>query len=121
MRIAYAVLALGFLAAMAGSSQAADLYREGGRVKGASGAASPEVRMRVVEQVPYCGDCDNLIGTPHSSTVRLSYFGYPIWERGCARGGCYGLYCAADSCYYRKGLVRNAQGRWVQGFRQYCD
>jgi len=120
MRIVYAILVLGLLASTGGFSEAADLYGEHGSST-MHGAAAYDLRIRVVEQVPYCGDCDNLIGRPHSSTVRLRYVGYPAWERGCALGGCYGLYYAADSCYFREVPVRSARGRWVRGIKKFCD
>jgi len=123
MRIVYAILVLGLfglLASTSVSSQAADLYREGGP-SAVRGAAGYDLRLRVVEQVPYCGDCEAPIGHVHSSTVRLRYVGYPAWERGCALGGCYGLYYVADSCYFRAAPVRNARGRWVRGIREFCD
>jgi hypothetical protein len=119
MRIVYAILVLGLLASMSGISQAADLYRERGPSNRAAGAY--DVRLRVVEQRPYCGDCEAPLGHVHSSTVRLVYVGYPAWERGCALGGCYGLYYVADSCYFREAPVRNARGRWVPGIKEVCD
>lgn len=121
MRIVYAILVIGlFFASSGGSSGAADFNLQRGPSH-VQGGAAYDVRMRVVEQVPYCGDCDNLIGRPHSSTVRLRYVGYPIWERGCALGGCYGLFYAADSCYFKEASVRNARGRWVRGIKEFCD
>ena len=119
MRILFAILVLGLLASMSDVAQAADLSREGApsRVR----AAGYDIRLRVVEQVPYCGDCEAPLGHAHSSTIRLVYVGFPAWERGCALGGCYGLYYVADSCYFRDASVRNAHGRWVRGIREICD
>ena len=115
MRIVYAILVSGLLALMSGLSYAADLSREGVR------AAGYDFRIRVVEQLPYCGDCEAPIGHLHSSAVRLVYVGFPAWERGCALGGCYGLYYVADSCYSRDVPVRNARGRRVRGIMEVCD
>ena len=120
MRIIHATLVLGLLALMSGLAQAADLYRERG-ASAARVAAPYDVRVRVVEQVPYCGDCESPIGHVHSSTVHLRYVGWPAWERGCVFGNCYGHYYSADSCYFKDAPVRNARGRWVRGIREFCD
>lgn len=107
MRIVCAILALGFFVSLGASSNAADLsigherpsvHRSGGY----------DVRMRVVEQAPYCGDCDNLLGHAHSPYVRLREVGYPFWEQGCALGGC--------AAYYR-----TIQRCWFWGLEALCD
>ncbi|HMF26376.1 MAG TPA: hypothetical protein VKG24_30250 [Pseudolabrys sp.] len=118
MRTVYVILVLGLLASISGVSQAADLSLERGVAK--RGAAH-DVRLRVVEQVPYCGDCEAPFGRAHFARPRLRYVGFPIWERGCALGGCYGFYYVADSCYFRDTLVRNARGRLVPGTGEFCD
>src|SRR5262249_52188808 len=61
--IVLAVLTLGFFASLADAANAADLGRSYERSR-AWRAAADWPRLRVVEQVPYCGDCDNLIGRP---------------------------------------------------------
>ena len=119
MRTFFVTLVLGLLASASGTAQAADLSRG----VGPSGiyAGGYDVRLRVVEQAPYCGDCEAPLGRAHSSTIRLVYVGYPAWERGCALGGCYGLYYVADSCYFRDAPLRDARGRWVRGIQEFCN
>src|SRR5262249_62187999 len=90
--IVLAVLTLGFFAALADAANAADLGRSYGERSRAWRAAADWPRLRVVEQVPYCGDCDNLIGRPSGPKVRLRFIGYLPWTRGCALGGCYGAF-----------------------------
>ena len=120
MRTIHATLVLGLLALMSGFSQAADLYGERGPAV-ARGAAPYDMRVRVVEQLPYCGDCEAPLGHVRSSTVHLRYVGWPAWERGCLFGNCYGYYYSIDSCYFKDAPVRNARGRWVHGIREFCD
>lgn len=120
MRIIHATLVLGLLALMSGFSQAADLYQEGGP-SAVRVVAPHDVRIRIVEQVPYCGDCEAPLGRVHSSTVHLRYVGWPAWERGCLYGNCYGPYYTPDSCYLKDAPVRGARGRWVHGVREFCD
>jgi len=120
MRVVCAVLVLAFLAATGGSALAADMSGDGMRSL-RYGAPRHETRLRIVEQVPYCGDCQNPIGAAHSGTPRLRYYGWPTWERGCAYGNCYGLYFSGDSCYFKEASLRTARGRWVTGLREFCD
>ena len=99
MRIVCAILAFGFLVSLGGSSDAADLSVEHGRLS-VHRSGGYDVRMRVAEQVPYCGDCDNLLGHAHSPYVRLREVGYPFWEQGCALGGCAAYYRAIQRCWF---------------------
>jgi len=99
MRIVRAVLVLGFFAALAGSAAAADMPVKGSRSAHHHRYGGYDVRMRVVEQVPYCGDCDNLLGRAQSPYVRLREVGRPFWEQGCALGGCNSYYRALQRCW----------------------
>ena len=67
--IVLAILTLGLIASLGSAANAADLSRDRSYGKRAhvSRAAADWPRLRVVEQVPYCGDCDNLIGRPSAS------------------------------------------------------
>jgi hypothetical protein len=122
-----AVLALGLFASLAGFADAADLYLHHRSAHVSQGGdccapAAPSVpRIRVAEQVPYCGDCDAPIGWSSSRTVRLRYVGNPVWERGCALGGCYGYYDVTPSCYWRDVPLSDSRGGWVRGVAQVCD
>jgi hypothetical protein len=126
-RIVYAVLVLGLFASFAGFAEAADLYLYRGHPRASHGGDCcgrpvPAVpRIRVVEQVPYCGDCDAPIAWGSSGTVRLRYVGNPVWERGCALGGCYGYYGVAPSCYWRDVSLPDGRGGRVRGVEQFCD
>lgn len=99
MRIVRAVLVLVFFAALAGSAVAADMPVKGSRSAHHHRYGGYDVRMRVVEQVPYCGDCDNLLGRAQSPYVRLREVGRPFWEQGCALGGCNSYYRALQRCW----------------------
>ncbi|HKS84981.1 MAG TPA: hypothetical protein VJR71_05855 [Pseudolabrys sp.] len=102
MRIVRVALAFGLFMALAGSASAADMPVERGHVVHRHHhyrAGGYDVRMRVVEQVPYCGDCDNLLGHAHSPYVRLREVGRPFWEQGCALGGCNSYYRAIQRCW----------------------
>ena len=97
MVIVLAVLALGLFVSLAGAANAADLYRGAYGQRIASCLVWQRLPrqpfgpgMRVVEQVPYCGDCDNLIGPNFFNNSQIRYIGYLPWTRGCALGGCYG-------------------------------
>jgi len=122
-----AVLVLGLFACLGGFAEAADLYPTHRTLRVSQGGdygdrGAPSVpRIRVVEQAPYCGDCDAPIGWSSSRTVRLRYVGNPVWERGCALGGCYGYYDVAPSCYWRDVPVSDRRGGWVRGVAQVCD
>jgi len=126
-RIIYALLAFGLFGLFAGFAGAADLYPYHRTLRVVQGGAygdhgAPSVpRIRVAEQVPYCGDCDAPIGWSSSRTVRLRYVGNPVWERGCALGGCYGYYDVTPSCYWRATPVPDGRGGWVKGVVQVCD
>jgi len=120
--IVLAGLTLGLLASFAGAANAADLKLGRSHVEHARGwrAAADWPRLRVVEQVPYCGDCDNLIGRPSGPTVRLRYIGYLPWTRGCALGGCYGAF-NEYGCYWRVVPVADGNGGSARGLEQFCD
>jgi len=109
--IVLAIVTLGLIASLGGAANAADLPRDRSYGKRAhvSRAATDWPRLRVVEQVPYCGDCDNLIGRPSAPYVRLHYIGYLPWTRGCALGGCYGAY-NDYGCYWREVPVADGNG-----------
>jgi hypothetical protein len=78
-------------------------------------------RIRIVEQVPYCGDCEAPIARSHSPNLRPVYVGYPVWQRGCALGGCYGYYDVAPSCYWRDVVLPASHGGRVRGVEEICD
>ncbi|HEY6699543.1 MAG TPA: hypothetical protein VI137_01805 [Pseudolabrys sp.] len=67
----------------------------------------------MVEQVPYCGDCDNLIGPNFFHNPRIRYIGYLTWMRGCALGGCYGNFAGYGGCYWRETRVPDGYGGWA--------
>ena len=125
--IVLAVLTIGLIASLGGSANAADLYRYpygwrshvwyGGDC---CGRAKYGPGIRVAEQVPYCGDCDNLVG-PNTYNVALSYVGYFPWTRGCALGGCSGQYNLAVGCYWQEVPLTNGRGGWVRGVEKICN
>ena len=122
--IVLAILTFGLVASFSGAAAAADLSPQRSYVRHAhvaKGAGWRRVedwpRLRVVEQVPYCGDCDNLIGRPGT---QLRYIGYLPWTRGCALGGCAGNY-NQEGCYWREGPVADGHGGWTRGFQKICD
>jgi len=120
--IVLAIVTLGLIASLGGAANAADLPRDRSYGKRAhvSRAATDWPRLRVVEQVPYCGDCDNLIGRPSAPYVRLHYIGYLPWTRGCALGGCYGAY-NDYGCYWREVPVADGNGGWVRSVEKFCN
>lgn len=127
--IVLAILTLGFFASLGGAANAADLYpyRSYGwrsHVWYGSDCCRRGERfgpgIRVVEQVPYCGYCDNLIG-PNTYNVAISYIGYLPWTRGCALGGCYGYYGVYGGCYWKEVPVPNGRGGWVRGVEKFCS
>jgi hypothetical protein len=126
-RIVFGILGSTFLGSLAGVAQAADLYPAHRYMRVSQGGAyvdrvvSPQPRIRIVEQLPYCGDCDAPIGRSSSRTVRLRYVGNPVWERGCALGGCYGYYDVTPSCYWRDAPLSDGHGGWVKGVENVCD
>jgi hypothetical protein len=126
-RIVFGVLGFAAFGALAGFAQAADLYPAHRSVRVSQGGdyvdrvVSSGPRLRVVEQVPYCGDCDAPIGRSSAHTVRLRYVGKPVWERGCALGGCYGYYDVTPSCYWRDVLLPDGNGGLVRGVKEFCD
>ena len=113
-----AVLTLGLVASLGGAVNAAELYpyRSGWRshVWYGSDCCRRGERfgpgIRVVEQVPYCGDCDNLIGPNFFNNNQLRYIGYLPWTRGCALGGCYGNFGDRGGCYFREISVADGRG-----------
>jgi hypothetical protein len=85
----YVRLVSGLVASVGGTSYAADLRLDGGR---AHARGTFDQRLRVVEQVPYCGDCEAPIGRTHSANVaRLRFINFPYWQESCAAGRC-GVY-----------------------------
>jgi hypothetical protein len=129
-RIVLAVLGLGLFASLGGPADAADYYPYRRSAPAwwnvwygdnccKAGTYGPGIR--VAEQVPYCGDCDDPIGLGSSDKVRLRYVGDPIWERGCALGGCYGYYGVRGSCYGREVRLADGYGGWVWGIAKFCD
>jgi hypothetical protein len=120
--VVLAILTLGLISSLGSAANAADLSRDRSYGKRAhvSRAAADWPRLRVVEQVPYCGDCDNLIGRPSGPYVRLHYIGYLPWTRGCALGGCYGAY-NDYGCYWREVPVADGRGGWVRSVERFCN
>jgi hypothetical protein len=117
-----AILTLGLFASDGATANAADLStgRSYGERSRSWRLAADWPRLRVVEQVPYCGDCDNLIGRPSGPTVRLKYIGNLPWTRGCALGGCFGAF-NDFGCYWREVQVPDGNGGWARGVAQFCD
>jgi hypothetical protein len=128
-KIILAVLALGFAVSLAGPADAADRYpyRYGWRSNvwyGSDCCRRNEPYgpgIRVAEQVPYCGDCDNLIGPNYFNNNQLRYIGYLPWTRGCALGGCYGNFGDYGGCYFREISVAEGRGRWIDGVEMICN
>jgi hypothetical protein len=122
-RIVLVVLALGLFASFGWTAHAADLdlYRKHPRVSDSGDFGSYDQRIRVVEQVLYCGDCEAPIALSRSRDIRLHYVGYPVWPRGCAVGGCYGYYDIAPSCYWRDAMLPDGRGGWTAGVEKVCD
>ena len=126
-RIVFGLLGSALLGSLPGFADAADLYPAHRSVRVSQGEAYVDRtvpydhRIRVVEQLPYCGDCEAPIGQSSSRTVRLRYVGNPVWERGCALGGCYGYYDVTPSCYWRDVPLSDGHGGWVRGVENVCD
>jgi hypothetical protein len=126
-RVCFGILCFAVLGSLGISAQAADLYPVQRSVRVSQSysyvdrVAVSEPRIRVVEQLPYCGDCEAPIGHSSSRTVRLRYVGNPVWARGCALGGCYGYYDVTPSCYWRDALVPDGRGGLVRGVKEFCD
>jgi hypothetical protein len=124
-----AVLTLGLFVSLGGVVNAADLYpyRHGWRSHvwyGSDCCRRGEhygPGIRVVQQVPYCGDCDNLIGPNTFHNNQLRYIGYLPWTRGCALGGCYGNFGDFGGCYFRELSVADSRGGWVEGIEKICN
>ncbi len=124
--VSFGLLGFALLGSLGASAQAADLYpaHRSARISPSDyvdRVVVSDPRIRVVEQVPYCGDCEAPIGRSSSRTVRLRYVGKPVWERGCALGGCYGYYDVTPSCYWRDALVPDGRGGLVSGVQEFCD
>jgi hypothetical protein len=91
MRTIFVLLVSGLTALVAGTSYAADLGADHGR-RHARAAGTFDQRVRIVEQKPYCGDCEAPIGRTHSANVvRLRFINFPYWQESCAAGAC-GVY-----------------------------
>ena len=126
--IVLAILALGLFVSLGAAANAADLYpyrSYGWRSHvwyggDCCGRAKYGPGIRVAEQVPYCGDCDDLIG-PNRYNAALSYVGYFPWTRGCALGGCYGYYHVAVGCYWKDVPLSDGRGGWVRSVEKICN
>ena len=91
MRTTVVFLVAGLIVLLGGTSFAADMRLDHKRAY-ARGASTFDQRMRVVEQKPYCGDCEAPIGRTHSANVtRLRFINFPYWQKSCAAGAC-GVY-----------------------------
>jgi hypothetical protein len=85
---------------LGGASYAADLRADHKRTY-ARGAGTFDQRLRVVEQVPYCGNCEAPFGRTHSSNVvRLRFINGPFWQESCAAGACGVYYPVMRSCAF---------------------
>ena len=118
MRKIVLALTLGLVASLGGATNAADLFPGRGGRPHVSYGADNWPRLRVVEQAPYCGDCEDPIGRPSFPVARLRYIGYLPWTRGCALGGCYGYYGVYGGCYWQD--VRGPGGQ-VIGAEKICN
>ena len=119
--IVLAILTLCLISSLGSAANAADLSRDRSYGKRAhvSRAAADWPRLRVVEQVPYCGDCDN--HWPAFCSLRPAPpIGYLPWTRGCALGGCYGAY-NDYGCYWREVPVADGRGGWVRSVERFCN
>ena len=100
MRTTFVFLALGLVMLLGTASNAADIRldqkRSPARVAGAF-----DQRLRVVEQAPYCGDCEAPIGRTHSANVvRLRFINFPYWQESCSAGACGVYYPVMRSCVF---------------------
>lgn len=126
--IVLAMLALGLFVSLGRQANAADLsrysYRSHSQVLYGADCCGRDERfgpgIRVAEQVPYCGDCDRLVG-PNTYHAALSYIGYLPWTRGCALGGCYGYYASYGGCYWKEVPIADGRGGWVRGVEKICN
>jgi hypothetical protein len=126
--IILAILALGLFVSLGRQADAADLsrysYRSHSQVWHGGDCCGRDERLgpgiRVAEQVPYCGDCDRLVG-PNTYHAALSYIGYLPWTRGCALGGCYGYYASYGGCYWKEVPIADGRGGWVRGVEKICN
>ena len=71
MRTIFVLLVAGLIVLLGGTSYAADLRPDHKRTH-ARGVGTFDQRLRVVEQKPYCGDCEAPIGRTHSANVARS-------------------------------------------------
>jgi hypothetical protein len=100
MRTILAILVAGLIVLLGGPSFAADLRFEHKRMHARS-AGTFDQRMRVVEQKPYCGDCEVPLGRTHSANVaRLRFINWPYWQESCAVGACGVYYPVMRSCVF---------------------
>jgi hypothetical protein len=100
MRSISVVFVVGLIVLLGGASYAADLRPDQKRIH-ARGAPTFDQRVRVVEQKPYCGDCEAPIGRTHSANVvRLRFINWPYWQESCAAGACGVYYPVMRSCVY---------------------
>jgi hypothetical protein len=100
MRTISVLLVAGLVVLLGGASFAADMGLENKRPYARSGGTFDQ-RMRIVEQKPYCGDCEAPIGRTHSANVaRLRFINWPFWQESCAAGACGVYYPVMRSCVY---------------------
>ncbi|HET8545988.1 MAG TPA: hypothetical protein VFL68_15955 [Pseudolabrys sp.] len=98
MRTIFVFLVAGLIVLIGGASFAADLRLDH---KHARGAGIFDQRLRVVEQKPYCGDCEAPIGrTRSANVVRLRFINFPYWQESCAAGACGVYYPVMRSCAF---------------------
>jgi hypothetical protein len=100
MRTIFVLLVTGLIVLLGGRSFAADMRLDHKRMH-AGGPGTFDQRMRVVEQKPYCGDCEAPIGRTHSANVaRLRFINWPYWQESCAAGACGVYYPVMRSCVF---------------------
>src|SRR4026208_1361527 len=100
MRTMFVFLVAGLIVLLGAASYAADLRLEHKRTH-ARGAGTFDQRMRVVEQKPYCGDCEAPIGrTPSANVARLRCDTWPFWQESGAVGACGVYYPVMRSCAF---------------------
>ena len=100
MRTILVILVAGLIVLLGGTSFAADLRFEHKRMHARS-AGTFDQRMRVVEQKPYCGDCEAPLGRTHSANVaRLRFINCAYWQESCAAGACGEYYPVMRSCVF---------------------
>jgi len=100
MRTISVLLVAGLVVLLGGASFAADIGLDNKRSY-ARGGGTFDQRMRIMEQKPYCGDCEAPIGRTHSANVaRLRFINWPFWQESCAAGACGVYYPVMRSCVF---------------------